>query len=83
MSEHPEVGMRAEDEEIREEPGRREQQETWPRSRAEGLECRAEEEPAIPPCIASCRTTCDPPKPSAISLQAIWSPRACKDGGGS
>lgn len=31
-------------------------------SRAEGLECQAEEEPALLPCIASCRITCDPPQ---------------------
>lgn len=50
--------MKAEDEEALEKPGRREQRETWPRSRAEGLECRAEEEPAFP----ACRITCDPPQ---------------------
>lgn len=54
--------MRAEDEEARKEPGRREQQETWPGSRAEGLECRAEEKPAFPPCMTSCRITCDSPQ---------------------
>ena len=62
MSKNPEAGLRAEDE-VREEPGRREQQDPWPASRAEGLERGAEEEPACPPGVTSCRITSDPPKP--------------------
>ena len=68
MNKNPEAGLRAEDEVreepgIKEEPGRREQQDLWPASRAEGLECRAEEEPACSPGVTSRRITSDPPKP--------------------
>lgn len=42
-------------------------------SGAEGLECRAEEEPALLPCITSRRITVILPKLPDVSLQAIWS----------
>lgn len=71
MSKKLEAGMRAEDEEASGEPGRREQRDARPASRAEGLECRAEE-PACSPCITSCMLTSDPPKPPAVCLHGWW-----------